>query len=235
MHPKQALFAAFTALLCLPMISAAPAPSGISGRVIFNGQPAKPQVINMSSEPSCAKSYSRLPTTEDALTGQGGTLPNVVVYISSGAPPENAVPNQPKTLDQKGCRYMPHVLAMQANQEFQVVNEDHTAHNIHPIPRANREWNIAQPPGAPPLKETFGREEFIPVKCNIHPWMHGYIAVLKTSRYAVTGNDGAFVLDNLPPGKYTITAWHETYGTQTQEVVIGINERKTADFVFKPH
>jgi plastocyanin len=235
MHPNRAFFGVFTVLLCLPMVSAAPGTSGISGRITFNGQPAKPEIINMSRDPSCAKSNSRPAIAEEALTGPGGALPNVVVYVSSGAPAENAVPDQPKTLDQKGCRYMPHVLAVQANQELQVVNEDHTAHNIHPIPKVNREWNKIQPPGAPPLKETFGREEFIPVKCNIHPWMHGYIAVLKTSRYAVTGNDGAFVLDNLPPGKYTITAWHETYGTQTQEVVISGNEKKAADFVFKPH
>lgn len=233
MHPNRAFFGVFTVLLCLPMVSAAPGTSGISGRITFNGRPAKPEIINMSRDPSCAKSDSRPAITEEALTGPGGALPNVVVYVSSGAPAENAVPDLPKTLDQKGCRYMPHVLAVQANQELQVVNEDHTAHNIHPIPKVNREWNKIQPPGAPPLKETFGREEFIPVKCNIHPWMHGYIAVLKTSRYAVTGNDGTFVLDNLPPGKYTITAWHETYGTQTQEVVISGNDRKTADFVFK--
>jgi plastocyanin len=237
MHPKRTFFAVFTILLCLPLASAAPGTAEVSGRVTFDGQPARPKIINMSSDPNCAKLYSHSPTSEDVVVGSGGTLSNVVVYLSSGdAPPENtAVPGMPKTLDQKGCRYAPHVLAVQTNQELQVINDDHTVHNIHPLPKENREWNKAQPPGAPPLTEAFGRPEFIPVKCNIHPWMHGYIAVLKTPRYSVTSSDGAFALENLPPGKYTVTAWHEAYGTQTQEIVINGNEKKTLDFVFKPH
>jgi plastocyanin len=233
MHSKNMLLAAFAALLCLSMVSAAPGTSEVSGKITLNGQPAKPKIINMSSEPSCGKLYSQPPTTEDVVTGTEGALANVVVYISSSAVPENAASSQPETLEQKGCRYTPHVLAVQTNQEMEVVNSDHASHNIHPLPKVNREWNKAQPPGAPPLSERFAREEFIPVKCNIHPWMHAYIAVLQTSRYAVTGKDGAFALNNLPPGKYTITAWHETYGTQTQEVVIDGSERKTVNFAFK--
>ena len=118
MHPNRAFFGVFTVLLCLPMVSAAPGRSGISGRITLNGQPAKPEIINMSRDPSCGKSNSRPAITEEALTGPGGALANVVVYVSSGAPAENAVPDRPKTLDQKGCRYMPHVLAVQANQEL---------------------------------------------------------------------------------------------------------------------
>lgn len=235
MPSKNTFLTAFAALLCLPMVSAAPGASGLSGKVTLNGQPAKPKIINMSSEPSCAKLYSQPPTTEDVVAGTEDALANVVVYVSSSTAPENPVSSQPKTLDQKGCRYAPHVLAVQTNQEMQVVNADNVSHNIHPVPKVNREWNQAQPPGAPPLTERFAREEFIPVKCNIHPWMHAYIAVLRTSRYVVTGKDGAFALNNLPPGTYTITAWHETYGTQTQEVVIDGSERKTVNFAFNAH
>jgi hypothetical protein len=122
---------------------------------------------------------------------------------------------------------------MRTGQELKVVNADQTSHNIHPLAKVNREWNKSQPPGTPPLSEKFDKEEFVPVKCNVHPWMHGYFAVLKTSHYAVSADNGTFSLPNLPPGKYTITAWQEDYGTQTQDVTISGSETKNVDFTFK--
>lgn len=205
----------------------------ISGKVTYTGTPAKQKVIDMSKEPSCAKQHTTPALTETVVTGADNTLQYVVVYISAGAPDEGKVPSQAVTYEQKGCQYMPHVLAMQVNQPLKVMNDDQTSHNIHPMPKANAEWNKSQPAGAQPIEAKFDKEEFIPVKCNIHPWMHGYFAVLKTSHYAVTKDDGAFSLPDLPPGKYTITAWHEKYGTQTQEVTVAGNETKTVDFVFK--
>jgi hypothetical protein len=113
------------------------------------------------------------------------------------------------------------------------VNGDQTSHNIHPMAKANPEWNKSQPPGAPPIVQKFDNPEFISVKCQIHPWMHGWFAVLKTNHYSITGDGGAFSLPNLPPGKYTVTAWHEDYGTQTQDMTITGNETKSIDFTFK--
>ncbi len=136
-------------------------------------------------------------------------------------------------IHQKGCMYQPHVLAMQANQKLNVVNADPTTHNIHPIPVNNREFNKIQAPGAP-IEVTFAREEIaIPVRCNIHPWMRGYIAVFKHPYFAVTSDNGSFELKNVPPGTYTIEAWHEELGTATQKVVLGSSETKTVEFVFK--
>ena len=142
-------------------------------------------------------------------------------------------PAQAVTITQKGCQYLPHVVPMVVNQELKVVNADSNSHNIHPLAKINHEWNKSQPPGTPPFSEKFDKPEFIPVKCNIHPWMHGEFAVLKNSHYAVSGGDGSFSLPNLPPGKYTLTAWHESYGEQTQDVTISGNETKTISFVFK--
>jgi len=204
---------------------------GVSGKVSVTGQVSKPKPINMSSEPDCAKQYTTPPTAEDVVAGQSGALKNVVVYISAGGSEETA-PSQPASLTQKACRFAPHITVMQAGQEIQIVNSDSTSHNVHPLPTSNREWNKAQPPGTPAISEKFARDEFIPVRCNIHPWMRGYIAVLKTSHYSVTGDDGAFSLGNLPPGKYTITAWHETLGKQTQEVTITGNENMPINFTF---
>jgi hypothetical protein len=204
----------------------------ISGKVTYEGTPAKQRTIDMSQEPSCAKQYATPVTTESVVTGPNNALENVVVYISAGAPDEPA-PSQPAVLTQKGCRYAPHVTVLQVNQELEIVNEDQTFHNIHPLPKNNREWNKSQPPGAPPVEDKYARPEFIPVKCNIHPWMNGTLAVLKNSHYAVTSVQGDFKLPNLPPGNYTISAWHESYGEQTQEMTITAGESKTLNFVFK--
>jgi plastocyanin len=204
----------------------------VSGKVTFTGTPVKAKTIDMSKEPSCAKAYSNPPVAESVVTGAGNTLENVVVYVSTGAPDETSAPSHAVTFEQKNCRYAPHVIAIQVNQELKVVNSDQTSHNIHPLARANREWNKSQPPGTPPLSEKFDKEEFIPVKCNVHPWMRGYLAVLTTSHYAITIDDGKFALPNLPPGKYTITAWHEDYGTRTADVTITGSETKSVDFSF---
>lgn len=227
---SKRVFVMFIAVLLCPVLMFGAAT--VSGKVTYTGTPAKQKVIDMSKEPSCAKQYTTPPTIETAVTGANNTLGNVVVYISAGAPDENTAPAQAVMFEQKGCRYIPHVLVMQVNQELKITNDDQTNHNIHPIPKINHEWNKSQPPGVA-LSDKFDKEEFIPVKCNIHPWMRGYFAVLKTSHYAVTKDDGGFSLPNLPPGKYTISAWHEAYGTQKQVVTITGNETTTIDFIFK--
>jgi plastocyanin len=186
----------------------------------------------MAKEPSCEKQHPTPVNTETIVTGANNTLENVVVYISAGGDDANA-PAQAVTFTQKGCQYIPHVIALHTGQELHVVNGDQTSHNIHPMAKVNPEWNKSQPPGAPPIVQKFDNPEFISVKCQIHPWMHGWFAVLKTNHYSITGDGGAFTLPNLPPGKYTITAWHEDYGTQTQDVTISGNETKSADFSFK--
>ena len=220
--------------LCLANTFGAQGGGSVGGKVTVEGVTAiSNKTINMASEPGCAKMYSTPPKSEDLVVGGGNALENVVIYISAGTLDESSAPSQPVQVVQKGCRFAPHVVAMQTGQPVQMVNEDSTSHNIHPLATNNREWNKAEPPGTSPLTESFARPEFISVKCNVHPWMHGYFAVLKTSHYAVTGDNGVFLLNNLPPGKYTLTAWHETLGTQTQEVTIAGNESVPVNFVFK--
>jgi hypothetical protein len=142
-------------------------------------------------------------------------------------------PTQPALIKQKGCMYLPHTLALQANQQLEVVNHDPTTHNVHMTPTNNREWNKAEPPGAK-VDEAIPREEVaIPVKCNVHPWMRSYVAVFKHPYFVVTGKDSSFDLSNLPPGTYTIKAWQEKLGTATLTVTVGANETKAIDFVFK--
>lgn len=208
--------------------------SSIKGTIKLDGTAPKPTRIDMSQDPLCAKAHSTPATTEDFVVGRDGGLANVVVYVSEGLTSHNfPPPAQPAVLEQKGCQYKPHVLAMQAGQKLDVVNSDETTHNIHPTPENNREWNMTQPHGMP-LEQTFAREEVaIPVKCNVHPWMKGYIAVLKHPYFAVSDKNGNFEIRDLPPGSYTITAWQEKMPPQSQKVTVGADEAKTLDFTFK--
>jgi hypothetical protein len=217
---------------CAVIVHAGPSGGTVSGKVTYEGTPAKQKPIDMSKEPSCASQHATPITTETVVTGPGNSLANVVVYISAGAPDEPP-PATPANFVQKGCQYVPHVLAFQVNQTLEIANADQTSHNIHPLPKINREWNKSQPPGTPPMTDKYDKAEMIPVKCNIHPWMHGTFAVLKNSHYSVSDADGGFKLPNLQPGKYTVTAYHESYGDQTQDVVISGNETKTISFLFK--
>jgi plastocyanin len=232
MRIKPIYLAGMAILAAATMTSAVPGGGTVSGKITYEGTPAKQKPIDMSKEPSCAKQYSTPATTETVVTGPNNALENVVVYISAGAPDDPA-PSQAAVFTQKGCKYTPHVLAFQVNQQLEVVNDDQTSHNIHPLAKINREWNKSQPPGTPPIVDKYDKPEFIPVKCNVHPWMHGTFAVLKNSHYSISAEGGDFKLPNLPPGKYTVTAWHESYGEQTQEVTIAGGETKTVNFVFK--
>jgi hypothetical protein len=230
---KQGLVAGVAVLVVSVALYAGPSGGTIGGKVTYEGTPAKQKPIDMSKEPSCAQQHATPITTETVVTGPNNALENVVVYISAGAPDDSTPPGQPVKFTQKGCQYLPHVLAFEVNQTLEIANDDQTSHNIHPLPKVNREWNKSQPPGTPPISEKYDKPEFIPVKCNIHPWMHGNFVVLKNSHYAVSQGEGSFALPNLPPGKYTITAWHESYGDQSQEVTITGSETKTVNFVFK--
>ena len=208
--------------------------ASVEGRVRFEGQRPEPTRITMSTDPTCAKQHPGPVTADDFVIGGDGGLGNVIVFVSSGLAGKTFdVPADPAVEEQKGCMYKPHVLALQAGQKLKIVNSDNTLHNIHPLPANNREWNKAEPAGSV-LEEAFAREEIaIPVKCNVHPWMRSYIAVFKHPYFAVTGKDGTFDLRNLPPGEYTLKAWHEKFGTMTQTVTIASGEAKKIDFVFK--
>ncbi len=206
----------------------------ITGKVAFTGQPPKFKPLSMDADAACASKHSGPVYPEAVVVNSNGTLRNVLVHIKSGLEGKSfAAPDQPATLDQNGCMYKPHVVGMQAGQLLKVVTSDNTTHNIHPLPKVNREWNVSQPPGADPIMRAFSRPETsIPVKCNQHPWMRAYIHVLSDPFYAVTGEDGAFKLENVPPGTYVIETVQEQYGANTQNVTLGPKETKNVDFTY---
>jgi plastocyanin len=208
----------------------------VTGKVAFAGEAPKMKSIDMSANPACAREHSGGPQkSEEVIVNGNGTLKFAFVYVKQGVPDRQWPAASTKAeLDQKGCMYTPHVIGVQTGQTIQIKNGDPTNHNIHPLPRVNQEWNQSQPPKGDPLEKSFAREEImIPVKCNVHPWMRSYIGVVSHPFFAVTGDDGTFTIKGLPPGNYTIEAWHEKYGTQDMQVTVAPKESKTVDFSFK--
>jgi len=212
-----------------------PATAGsVAGKVTFEGAAPKLSPLRMDSDPNCAQQSATAPD-ESVVVGGDGALQNVFVYVKDGLGSLRfPVPSTAVVLDQKGCRYVPHVLGAQVGQRVEVLNSDPTLHNVHAVPMANREFNTGQPiPGMKHIHQFTAREVMVPFKCDVHPWMRAYVGVLDHPFFAVTGADGSFELKGLPPGTYTIEAWHETLGTQTQMVTIGAKETGTVAFSFK--
>jgi len=210
----------------------------ISGTVKLDGTAPHMRGIDMSKDPYCSKIHASDPAKmETVVVSSGGGLEHVVLYISEGLTGGalTQVPTEEPVFDQKGCVYSPHVLGLDVNQKFKVTTSDQTAHNIHPNPNpmtGNIPWNQSQPPGAPPVEKSWKAPEMIPVQCNIHPWMHGWFAVVK-GPYATTDASGAYTINNVPPGSYTVTAWQEDLGTQTQKVTVAAGAAASANFSFK--
>ena len=211
----------------------------ITGTVKLTGTAPHMKGIDMSKDPYCAGAHKDKPVTlENVMVGANGGLENVVLYISDGlsASAASAVSSAEPTFDQKGCMYTPHVMAVNPGEKFKVTTSDQTTHNIHPLPApgtGNIGWNKSQPPGAPPIENSWPNQEIaISVKCNIHPWMHGWHVVVK-GPYAVSDENGNFTIKNVPAGSYTLTAWQEDLGTQTAKVTVAGGQAAKADFTFK--
>ncbi len=208
----------------------------VKGMVSIEGPAPKNEGIKMNADPACLKEAKGPQTQETyAVGGDGKSLGNVFVYVKDGL--GNYVfdtPTESVKLDQKGCRYMPHVFGVRVNQPVEIVNSDPTLHNIHAIPKANTEFNNGQPIQGMKMTHTFtAKEVMVPFKCDVHGWMNAYVGVLDHPYFAVTGPDGTFSLKSLPPGTYTIEAWHEKLGPTTQSVTLAEKETKDVNFTFK--
>jgi len=206
----------------------------VTGKVNFKGQAPKLKAIQMDADAACAAKHKSAVFPETVVVNSNGSLRNVFVHVKTGLEGKTfAVSEQAVVLDQVGCMYTPHVLGIQARQNLKVVSSDNTTHNVHPLTKVNREWNVSQPPGADPIIRAFSRPEVsIPVKCNQHAWMRAYIHVVGHPFYSVTGEDGAFKLEGLPPGDYEIEAVHEEYGAVTQKVTVAAKASVSQDFTY---
>jgi hypothetical protein len=207
----------------------------LTGVVKFEGTAPKMTNIQMSADPYCLSQHASAPVTEeDVVVGPGGELANVFVYIKD-IKGNFTAPTTPATIDQKGCRYYPHVNAVMVGQQLQIKNDDATLHNIHALPTINSQFNEGQPVQGMVSTKKFDKPEMTPfkVKCDVHGWMKSYMAVMPHPFYAVSQPNGSFTISNLPPGQYTVVAWHEKYGQQEQQVTVGAKESKAITFTFK--
>ena len=204
----------------------------ITGRVVFKGTAPAAATLNTSSDSKCAASGKTV--REESVIVDNGGLENVFVYIKDGLGGYTFdVPTQPVELDQDGCAYVPHVLGIRVGQPLQVLNSDSTAHNVHAAASVNEQVNTGQPFKGMTYTHSFTRPEvMVPFRCDIHPWMLAWVGVVDHPYFAVSGNGGKFELKDLPPGTYTVEAWHEKFGTQTQKVALGEKEAKELTFTF---
>ena len=209
-------------------------PGTIVGAVTFSGTAPKPRPLPMDSDPLC-KAEPGGATSELLVVGPGNGIKNVFVYVKEGLGTRRyAVPATPVPLDQKGCRYVPHVFGVQVGQTVLVSNSDPLIHNVHAMPKNNREFNFGQPAKTPPVERVFNQAEIgLPFKCDVHGWMNAYAGVVAHPFFAVSKADGSFEIKGLPPGSYTVEVWHEQLGTRTAKVTVDAKGGATANFALK--
>jgi len=206
----------------------------ISGRVLFHGDAPMMPAIDMSSNPQCERQHHAPQKAETVIVNSNGTLRNVFVWIKDGLDPAQwPVPAQAAKLDQHGCIYEPHVQGIMEGQDLEIVNSDPVNHNVHAECQVNAAWNESQPPRAEHKFKKFAAAEVLfPVTCSVHPWMRAYIGVSPHPFFAVTGDDGAFVLKGVPPGMYTVEAIHEKYGKKEGKLTVPASGAATVDFSY---
>ena len=202
------------------------------GRALFEGEP--PEMGRLPIDPVCGATGSGVPYSEEVVVGDGGGFANVFVYVSEGIDEDFPAPAEPVVLDQRGCVYSPHVVGAQVGQYVEFHNSDLTMHNLHTRPRLSRPLNRGQIRGSRPIRTRFIEPEvMVEVTCDVHGWMTAYVGVVEHPYFAVTRADGSFAFPaRLPPGTYTITAWHERYGSEDQQVVITEGTELSVAFTF---
>jgi plastocyanin len=208
----------------------------VKGVAVIDGTAPANQAIKMNADPVCVKQNSTPQSQETFMVAADGkSLGNVFVYVKDGLDKYTFdTPTETARIDQKDCRYHPHVFGMRVGQPLEILNSDPTLHNIHAMPKGNAEFNNGQPIQGMKMSHTFDKPEvMVPFKCDVHGWMNAYVGVMSHPYFAVTDKDGKFDLPNLPPGTYTIEAWHEKLGAQTASVTIGAKESKDVTFTFK--
>ncbi len=206
----------------------------ITGRVAFTGARPAAARIDMSEEATCAQKHAGGAFSEQVVVNDNGTLRNVFVYVKSGVPAnlQFPVPSAAVEIDQNGCQYTPHVFGIQVGQTLNIKNDDGLLHNIKALPTVNRPFNISQPTNMTTPRSFTAAEVMVPLQCNVHSWMNAFVGVRSDPYFAVTGADGSFSIGRLPPGTYTIEAWQEKYGVQTQTVTVAAKQSKAITFTF---
>ncbi len=216
-----------------PAATATAGTSAVAGKTVFEGPTPRLKPLSMDADPGCAAKHDGPVASEVLVLGEGQSLGNVFVQVTNPPPGTFPPPAEPAVIDQRGCLYSPRVLGLLAGQTLQFKNSDGILHNVHGLPKENREFNMGMPPTLTAAETTFNRPEpLFPVKCDVHPWMRSYVAVMTHPFFAVTDPSGEFRIAGLPAGTWELEAWHEKLGVQTASVTVGDGETGSADFAF---
>ncbi len=205
----------------------------ITGTITFEGKAPKMKPLKVDADPICVANNEIAPKKEWLILDENKGVKNVLVFITEGLNIDYSPPEEPVVIDQKGCIYSPHVVGIMAGQQLDILNNDGTLHNIHALPKVNKEFNKAQPRSKKKLSVKFEKPEApFKIKCDVHPWMGAYIGVFDHPCFSVSGDDGTYIISDLKPGEYVIEAWHEKLGSQTANVTVS-DSAAHQDFTFK--
>lgn len=223
-------------LVLLLFVSLAPAcpAAEVKGRAVFEGAAPARAALDTGSDPFCGARHPDGLMSEEAIVSSSGGLKNVFVYVKKGVSGTFEAPKEPAVLDQDGCRYEPRVFGLRAGQPLEMRNSDDTLHNVHTACAANKSFNVGMPVQNMKILKTFDKPEvMVSFQCDVHPWMAAYAGVLDHPFFAVSGDDGSFVIRDLPPGTYEIEAWHEKLGAREAKLVLAPGDTEiNVDFSF---
>jgi hypothetical protein len=243
--PEPIVSSGLAPLTYLAATNSPGSPASIKGRVTLNGTPPPENTITaLNANLQCGPSHHGPVTTHFFQVSKDGGLADVFVFISRGLKGQKfPVPGTPVALNQKGCFYEPYVFGMMTGQKLVVKNSDKILHNVHidpnpDGPNAGKAKNVAQAPGGGVISASFpAPEDFLKIRCDVHPWMYAYACVVDNPFFAVTDAQGNFVISNVPPGDYTLTASHRKAnsgrGGEMQEITVTAGQTTTANFTIQ--
>ena len=209
--------------------------AAVTVTVTFDGAPPKPAMMRLDGDKRCvAEVGADERPDESILLGTGSALQNVFVYVKDEMSGHSfPIPTEPVVLDQDKCRYSPRVVGVRVGQPLAIRNSDPLLHNVRAEGKVNQPFNMSTPLEGVSFNRTFAtREVMVDFKCDVHAWMRAFVGVLEHPYFGTTGQDGRVALNNLPPGTYTVEAWHERLGVKTQQITVGAKESKDVAFAF---
>ena len=201
----------------------------ISGTVKYDGTAPAPKPVEVTKDKEVCGLHQHF--QEDLIVGSDGGIANAVVIVKGA---KGDMKPGDVTFDQKGCDYVPHVLAFPAGSTVKIVNSDGILHNIHTYSTVNPSFNMAQPKFKKVIEQKIDKPEVIKVTCDAHGWMHGWWVATDTPYFAVTDDKGNYTIKDVPPGDYTVQVWQEKLGTEDAKASVKDGATATTDFSMKP-
>ncbi len=201
----------------------------ISGTVKYDGTPPVPRKVEVTKDKDVCALHPHF--EEDLLVDSSGGIANAVVIVKGAK--GDMKPGDVK-FEQKGCDYVPHVLAFPAGSTVDIINADGILHNIHTYSTKNPPFNMAQPKFKKVIQRKVDQPEVIKITCDAHGWMHAWWVATDTPYFAVTDDKGNYSIAGVPPGDYQVEVWQEKLGTEDQKVEVKDGATANGNFLMKP-